>query len=108
MAVVLPFSEEPGGIVRTWHDNGDGTYTIKSVQHVETEILDRNKAMQNHNDGYTPSRDIQRVASIPKLLLEHWKYVEGWDPFHPENSNKLKQKLNSNEFMWLRTATGRL
>lgn len=104
----MPFMTEPNGIVRKWVNNSDGTYTVVSEQHNETQILDRNKAMANHNDGYTPSREMRRVASIPMLLLEHWKYVEGWDPFHPENAKKLERKLNDPEFMWLRTAPGRL
>lgn len=108
MAEILPFLTEPNGIVREWHTNPDGTFTVVSQQHNETQILDRNKAMATHNDGYTPSRDMQRVASIPQLLLEHWMNVEGWNPFAPENSDKLAAKLDSSEFLWLRTAPGRL
>lgn len=108
MAEVLPFLREPNGIVREWHTNPDGTYTVTARQNIESDILDRNKSLYTHNDGYTPSRDMQRVASIPQLLLEHWKFVEGWDPFHPENADKLAAKLDSSEFLWLRTAPGRL
>jgi hypothetical protein len=108
MGVTLPLFTEPNGIVRTWTDNGDGTYTIHSSQEIESDILDQNKAMANHNDGYTPSRDVRRVARLPQLLMEHWKYVEGWDPLHPSNAKKLARILNDREWMWLRTAPGKL
>lgn len=108
MAEVLPFLIEPNGVIREWHTNADGSYTVVSYSPYESQLLDNNKAMFNHNDGYTPSRDMQRVASIPPLLQEHWMNVEGWNPFDPENSGKLAAKLDSSEFQWLRTAPGRL
>lgn len=108
MGTESPFLIEPNGTVRKWVDNGDGTYTIVSEQHVETDILERNKAMYNHNDGYTPSRDMQRVASIPMALIEHWQTVEGWNPFLPENADKLAAKLDDSDLRYLRTAHGRL
>lgn len=108
MAEVVPLLTEPNGIVREWHTNNDGTYTVVSKSPHESSILDHNKAYQAAHDGYTPSRDMQHVASIPPLLIEYWQIVEGWNPFSPENADKLAAKLDSSEFMWLRTGTGRL
>lgn len=109
MPEILPFLREANGIVREWHTNPDGTYTVVSRQENESNILEHNKARFNHDDGYTSkTRDMQRVASIPALLLEHWQNVEGWNPFAPENANKLAAKLDSSEFLWLRSAPGRL
>lgn len=108
MALILPFSTEPNGIVKEWHDNGDGTYTIVSRQEVESDILERNKALYTHNDGYTRTRDMQRVGSIPLALIDLWETVEGWNPYHPANADKLAQKLDDIDFRHLRTAPGRL
>jgi len=105
MAKVLPFLNEPNGMVRTWHDNEDGTYTIKSEQVVETQILERNKALFNHNDGYTPSRDMQRVASIPQAVIEEYA-SRGINLFHPQYEPELRALLNNSDYRFLRTAPG--
>jgi hypothetical protein len=73
-------------------------------------ILERNKAMATHNDGYSPTREMRRVASIPLIILQKWK-EEGWDPFNtsdPDVQKKLAAKLDDPEYMWLRTAPGRV
>lgn len=80
-------------------------YAIHSHQEADP-VLDRNKAMATHNDGYTPSREMRRVASIPLALIYKWRAEEGWDAFDPEHADKLKAKLNSSEFAYLRTAPG--
>jgi hypothetical protein len=84
-----------------------GELAIQSYQDVD-HILDLNQAMYTENDGYTASRDMRRVGSIPMSLLYLWKTVEGWDPFNPANQDRLAKKLNSSEFLKLRTAPGRL
>lgn len=90
-------------------DTGDMArdYAIHSHQEVD-HVLDRNKALATHNDGYTPSREGRRVASIPMALIQKWKAEEGWDAFDPEHADKLAQKLNSSEYAHLRTAPGRI
>ena len=68
--------------------------------------------MANHNDGYTPSRDMRRVASIPAAVRLKWMIEEGWDwmDYHQDEgvARKLAQKLNSSEWSHLRTADGNL
>jgi len=96
------------GVVHTWHDNGDGTYTILSEQPVLKQVLEENKAMYNDGDGYSPSREMRRAAHIPAILQLKWLQEEGWDAYDTRNWDKLKAKLNSNEFLHLRTAPGRL
>lgn len=108
MATVTPFMREPNGMVREWQDNGDGTYTVVSRQTVESDILELNKKLYNYNDGYNQTRDMQRVGSIPMGLLTLWETVEGWNPFHPANADRLAQKLDDIDYRLLRTAPGRL
>ena len=106
MSKILPFLCD-SGVTREWHDHEDGTISVVERQDV-TPILDRNKAMATHNDGYTPSREMRRAASIPNVLLHKWLVEEGWNAFDPACAGKLKQKLNSSEYLYLRTAPGRL
>lgn len=102
-----PFLVEPNGIVRTWIDNGDDTFTIVSAQHNETNILEENKAMANHNDGYTPSRDIQRIGRIPQIVIEDFA-AKGIDLFHPANEVFLQKLMDNSDYRFLRTAPGRV
>ena len=109
----LPLVSTPGGITHTWQDNGDGTYTIHSEQDCSA-ALDLNKAMANHNDGYTPSRDMRRAAHIPDIVLLLWRQELGGghgpasDPLHPSNRKWLLRRLDDPDWRFLRTAPGRL
>lgn len=73
-----------------------------------TILLDRNKAMRTHNDGYTPDRAMRRVATIPMHLIYQWEQQEGWNALDPDHADRLVKKLNDPDFAFLRTADGRL
>lgn len=107
MGKVSPFSSDPNGLVKTWIDNGDDTFTIKTEQSNESQILERNKAMYNHNDGYTPSREMQRVASIPLVVIEAYQ-AKGINLYAPENEYFLQRILDDGDYRFFRTAPGRL
>ena len=75
--------------------------------------LKHNKILLNQDDGYSKSRDLKRVASIPTLALCVWaKEYNGdgnWFALPKEVQSKiLKTKLNSNEFKYFRTAEGKI
>ena len=90
----------------------DGKLTIKNSQDVDP-ILQKNKRLYNLNDGYSKSKALKRVASIPSLVLQLWaKEYNGTNNWfaipHIERKRILKLKLNSNEFRYFRTASGRI
>tara|TARA_E500000331_G_scaffold314077_1_gene323159 strand:- start:3374 stop:3700 length:327 start_codon:yes stop_codon:yes gene_type:complete len=90
----------------------DGKLTIKNSQDVDP-ILEKNKRLYNLNDGYSKSKDLKRVASIPSLVLQLWaKEYNGTNNWfaipHIERKRILKLKLNSSEFRYFRTASGRI
>lgn len=91
------------GVTHEWLDNGDGTYTVVSSQDVEP-ILDRNKSMANHNDGYTPSREMRRLASIPNIVLMQWLAECGGDMKALQDPKFLTRKLNDIDYLYLRTS----
>jgi hypothetical protein len=107
MGVRVPLLTTEAGVRHTWEDNQDGTYTVHSEQDVEA-LLDLNKAMANHNDGYSPSREWRRAAHIPAILLLKWRQEIGSDPLHPANRDWLMKRLNDPDWRYLRTAEGRL
>lgn len=95
------------GIDHFLRQEADGSVHMESHQDVQ-DILDNNKAMATHNDGFNPDRTMRRVASIPMILIYKWKMEEGWDAFDPANEDKLAAKLDSSEYLYLRTAPGRV
>lgn len=96
------------GIRHSLEHTAEGSVVIHASQDNDA-ILDRNKAMANHNDGYSPSRELRRVATIPVLIWWKWLKEEGWDAYRPDlYADKLAQKLNDPDWAFLRTAPGRV
>jgi hypothetical protein len=90
----------------------DGKVTVKRSQDVNP-ILQKNKRLYTLNDGYSKSKDLKRVASIPTMVLELWaREYNGtnnwWQIPKSERTKILKLKLNSNEYRYFRTASGRM
>ena len=79
-------------------------------------ILDHNKKLYTHNDGYSPDKGLKRVASIPTVVLEIWckEYTKdqnnsNWFALPKETQQKImKTKLNSSDFRYFKTSEGRL
>ncbi len=94
------------GVRKDYRHDGEGGVIVRTSQDV-APLLDRNKAMANHNDGYSESRELRRVASIPAMVRLKW-LEEGWDCLDPNCADKLMRKLNDPDYAYLRTAEGRL
>lgn len=97
--------------IKTWHDYDHTTKETKihtSYESRQTDaVLDENKARQNDGtDGWSPTREWKYIANIPMSVLHSWLVNEGFDAFDPNNRAKLKQKLNSSEYLYLRTSGG--
>lgn len=86
----------------------DGNETRFESTQDTNPILDRNKAMLTHNDGYNADRSMRRVASVPYIVGLKWLNEEGWWFMDPEHADKLARKLNSSDWAHLRTAEGHL
>ena len=100
------------GVKTKYIQESDGKLTINQQQDFN-KLLERNKKLQTLNDGYTPSREMKRVASIPPIMLQIWcKEFNGtrnWWALPTETQQTiLKQKLNSNEFRYFKISEGNL
>ena len=98
-----------GGSTQLWGhfdpDTGDATFeTRQDVQ----AIIDNNKEKQNLGDGYSPSREWRRAASIPLVVVEQWRHDYGVDIFNPNHKDAIRRLLNDIDYLYLRTAAGRL
>ena len=107
------FQEQEGLIKTTYHSDDMNIQVVVERNVNDKPIINHNKTMFTHNDGYSKSKDLKRVASIPTLVLELWtKEYNGsnnWCALKKEEQQRiLKKKLNSNEFQYFRTAPGKL
>ena len=104
-------NQSADGIVKHWRPDGKGGAEIRISQEIGA-MLERNKAMAAHNDGYSPSRELRRAASIPAWVRLKWILEEGWDwMMHdrdPGIAKKLAAKLNDPDWAFLRTGPGRI
>lgn len=89
------------------HDDDGDRLIIERAQDVQP-ILDHNKRLFTHNDGYSPSRELRRVASIPLVVVEKWLREDGIDVFNKDHAEAVRRKLNDPAYAHLRTAPGRV
>jgi hypothetical protein len=78
----------PGDVAHFAEDDGEGGLLVHSVQDV-APVLERNKALANHNDGYSASRELRRVAFIPNIVRLKWLNEEGWDAYRLRRAGQL-------------------
>lgn len=71
-------------------------------------VLEANKRAREQAEGRKMG-EMQRVASIPNVVAIQW-IQEGINVMAPnkEDLKRMKQKLNSPEYAYLRTGGGRL
>ncbi len=82
-------------------------FTIEYQCDVEP-LLDFNQAYKSMHDGYTPSRDLQWVASVPLHMGEKIKQEMGGDPWAKGNEDLLTRFLNDQSYAKFRTGGGRV
>jgi hypothetical protein len=96
------------GIVQVFHESQSGEeITIESFQDV-TPILEANaKDYLSGHDGYSPSRDWKKVASIPVIEV-HRMLQNGINIFDRNDWPKVAAKLDDPEWSKFRTSPGRI
>ena len=105
-------TEWDAGTKTRYIQESDGKLTINNHQDLNP-LLERNKKLYTSNDGYTASREMRRVASVPPIILQLWtKEYNGSNNWWalPKEIQKtiMRTKLNSNEFKYFRTSEGSL
>jgi len=80
---------------------------IEAVQDVEP-IIERNKALANTEHGQIGRKQCWwHAASIPNVVIAQW-LKEGVNFYDKEHWPAVKRKLNSPEYRYLRTGSGKL
>ena len=92
-------------------DDMEGKIVTKEEVNINPHIQ-HNKRLYNLNDGYSKSRDMKRVASIPTIALSVWANEyngsNNWFGLPKEVQKQILKKLNSSEFRYFKTAEGNL
>lgn len=90
------------------HDEMDDKLHIAHSQDV-SPIIRSNRRAYNETDKGDKWGEWNRVASIPAVVVMEWM-KEGINVMSPtyEDQKKIKKKLNSPEYAYLRTRKGRL
>lgn len=100
-----------------WFMRDNGPYLEPDYLQVQdTEaILDHNKAMANHNDGWSlegskTDKLLRRVASVPWAVITDWKENKGVDYFStdPDQQAAVNRLLDDSDWQRLRTANFRI
>ena len=95
------------GTVETFeYDDNTETALIRRVGDVQP-VIDRNKELANHGVHHkTPGDlDMRLAASIPIEVAYLWLQKYGICAWKKDHWDKVKQLLNSNEWMYLRTSS---
>jgi hypothetical protein len=101
-------------ITETFLDNGKEGVVQKRSLDVKP-IIENNKRLYNQNDGYSPDKGLKRIATIPTIILEIWckEYHKdhnksNWFDLPREIQQKiLREKLNSSDYRYFRTSSGK-
>lgn len=100
------FGFDPGsGERELFHADGD-KFTIQTQADVEP-ILEANKRERNSgHDGFSPSREMKKLASVPNAVIALWKERYGVDVFNRDHTQAVRRLLDDPEWAYLRTSPG--
>ena len=86
------------------YDEASGDLAFQITGDVQANIDRNNRERTAGNNGYGPTREWHKAASIPVTVQYEWIQKFGVDPLRKENEALLKRLLNSNEYRYLRTS----
>lgn len=102
-------SHDPIAGIRAYYEpeGKDGARIIHEYDDVDG-VLDNNKLNYNHGNPWNADRSWKKVATIPNSIITKWLLEEGIDFYNKDHWPKIRQKLNSSEWRYLRTSPGTL
>jgi hypothetical protein len=93
------------GTIQYYEMDPDGNKIIITEVTDTTPLLDDNKRRQNDGTGgWNADKSMRHAAHIPNAVCEMWRTQLGVNVLDPNDWPRVKQLLNSSEWMWLRTA----
>jgi hypothetical protein len=99
---ILDIDPLSGAVERFHFDESADTFTIQRTEDVGA-VLDSNRELANHTDGWNADRTMRHAARIPLTIVEEWRQKHGIDIFNPNHAEGVKRLLNSSDYRYLRT-----
>jgi len=97
------------GPVTVFHeDRSTGDVVIETAQNVAPVLAANAADYTSGHDGYTPSRDMRKVASIPLVEVHRLMREDGISIFDRNDWPKIAAKLDDPNWIKFRTAPGRI
>ena len=90
-----------------YYDDVDDRFVIKSTQDVEPILRSNIDEQNDSNNGFTPSRDMRKIAEIPLVVVEQW-LKDGVNIFDKNHEKEVKRRLRSSEWRHLKTCSGNI
>lgn len=103
MKRLLDFDPETG-IKETFEYTGPGKFVIHTEQDVASILEANQRRATDGTGGWTPSKDMRYVGSIPASIILKWKLEKGVDVYNRDHWPAVKRLLNDNEWQKLRGA----
>lgn len=98
---------EYGPVDTHFYDQTTGETTIQTVHDV-TAILEDNKRQRlDDHDGYSPSRELRKVATIPAGVVAQL-FAAGINVYSEEGWEYVKALLDTKDYEALRTSDGKI
>jgi hypothetical protein len=93
--------------VQEIYDHKSNVLTKVITEDVEPVIDHATDIRNNHDNGFSKSRDFRKIGSIPLIILDQW-FKEGFNALSndPETGKEVKRRLN--EYNKFRTVDGML
>jgi hypothetical protein len=108
MSLLLDIDPLSGAIETFDYDEASDMIIIKRRCDVQP-IIDRNKELANHTDGWVGrGHDVRLAASIPIEVAYKWLNELGVNCWKKEHWPAVRKLLNSSEWRYLRTNHFRL
>lgn len=102
MSLYLDTDPLSGAVSTFDYDENEQTAIIRRVCDV-TAIIDNNKELANHTDGWIgEGRDMRHAASVPIDVAYLWLEKYGVRAWRKEDWPFVRKLLNSNEWRYLR------
>ena len=106
MSSTTHFSSDPG-LETKFHDLGDQKYALEYSADCEA-VIAHTQNLANSHDGYSPSRELRHVATIPAIIQLRWRELYGIEVWNRNHWPGVKRLLNDPDWRWLRSSDGRL
>lgn len=97
------------GVREYFVSDDDKTFRFVTEQDARPIMRDNAREQTDGTDGWTPSKDMRKAATVPMVFMYKWLAECGGKNFSdPTFKEYLKRKLNDSEWRHFRTSEWRI